>query len=419
MNSINNILSITRKDILVMSKDWGTLVQLFLLPLIFIFIFGGLWSVAAAGDDEESFLPLPLVNLDPSGETAQKFIDNINKAGGLKTEEYEEVQAQVLFDGEEIERLLTIPAGFSDAVLAHEPATVHLLMTGANAEEDQSVFLVVEGVARNMGLEAQILASLEQMGDMSAASAGDLQVFTDDRALSQAQSQFERAETTPLIAVLEKLPDVLGEEAEERLNATQIAVPGMTVLFIFLTAQVTASSIYDEKKVGSFRRLLAAPIRQSSLLSGKMLPNFLTVLVQVIVIWAVAIFIFPLIGLESLDLGDAPVALALLVLTVAVCSTALGVFIAGIARTEAQVGGISQAILWIMAFLGGAIIPFILFGDAMSTIGQFIPHYWAVTGFNDLLIRGKGLADITLNLVVLLGFSLLFFVVGLWRFDYD
>ena len=419
MNAINNILSITRKDILVLSKDWGALVQLFLLPLIFVLIFGGLWSVAAAGDDEESFIPLPLVNLDPSGETAQKFIDNINKAGGLKTEEYEEVQAQVLFDGEEIERLLTIPAGFSAAVIAHEPATVHLLMAGANVDEDQSVLLVVEGVARNMGLEAQILASLEQMSDMSAASADDMQVFTDDSAISQAQSQFERAETTPLIAVQEKLPDALGEEAEERLNPIQVAVPGMTVLFVFLTAQLTASSIYEEKKVGSFRRLLAAPIRKSSLLFGKMLPNFLTVLMQVIVIWAVAIFIFPLIGMESLDLGDAPVALALLVLTVAVCSTALGVFIAGIARTEAQVGGISQAILWIMAFLGGAIIPFILFSDSLSTIGQFIPHYWAVIGFNDLLIRSKGLADIALNLAVLLGFSLVFFVVGLWRFDYD
>jgi hypothetical protein len=42
-----------------------------------------------------------------------------------------------------------------------------------------------------------------------------------------------------------------------------------------------------------------------------------------------------------------------------------------------------------------------------------------VTGFYDLLVRSKFLADITDSLGVLLGFSVLFFAIAIWRFDYE
>jgi ABC-2 type transport system permease protein len=50
---------------------------------------------------------------------------------------------------------------------------------------------------------------------------------------------------------------------------------------------------------------------------------------------------------------------------------------------------------------------------------MIVPHYWANRALDDLLIRGLGPASIALDLAVLLGFSLLFFVIGLWRFDFE
>jgi len=191
------------------------------------------------------------------------------------------------------------------------------------------------------------------------------------------------------------------------------------VLFVFLTAQATASALYEEKKQGSFRRLLAAPITKPALLEGKMLPNFVIVILQVVFIFAVAIFIFPLIGMEQLSLGSDPLALALLVLVMALCSACLGIFIAAVARTEAQIGGISQAALWVAGFLGGAIVPFFLLNESMASIGKITPQYWAVTGFNEIMVLGGDLAAVSQNLVALLAFSLLFFAIGLWRFDFN
>ncbi len=420
MSGLRNVLSITSKDLLILFKDWGGLAQLFLLPLVFVLIFGGLWSVAAASDSEEDTrIPLPVVNFDSQGELSQEFLTKLNEAGGLEAVLYENAEAENLLAEQEIKQLLTIPNGFSDGVNEGEPVTLILASNGANDEELRSALFVVEGVARDMTLETQILASLEQMGQMMADAPQDIQIFTADRAKAQAKSQFDRAGTTPLVEIVERYPETLGENILERLSPTQVAVSGMTVLFVFLTAQVTASSIYYEKKIGSFRRLLAAPIRRSTLLSGKMLPNFIIVLLQVIVIFGVAIFLFPLIGLSGLDLGNDILALILLVVAVAICSTTLGVLIAAVAKTEAQIGGVSQAILWVLALLGGAIVPTVLFSESLATIGQFTPQYWAVTGFYDLLIRGRGIEEVILNIVILLVFALIFFAIGAWRFDFD
>jgi len=270
-----------------------------------------------------------------------------------------------------------------------------------------------------MSLEQQILASLEQIGHMQGASPPDQQVFTAERNVAQAQSQFESAQERPLIEVQQQLPATLGKEATQNISAVQLAVPGATVLFVFLTAQTTASALYEEKKYGSFRRLLAAPISKSALLEGKMLPNFVIVLLQVVFIFGVAIAIFPLIGMEQLSLGEDPLGLILLVLVMALCSTCLGILIAALARTEAQIGGVSQAVLWVAGFIGGAIVPFFLLNDTMANLGKITPQYWAVTGFNEIMVLGGDLASISINLAALLVFSVLFFAIGIWRFDYN
>jgi ABC-2 type transport system permease protein len=415
-----NALSITLKDMLILLKDRSTVVQLFILPLVFIVLYVGL-GTALQGDGEEADqrIPLPVVNLDPDGEIAQRFINSLNVEGGVQPIIYEETVAQVSLEAEQIGRLLTIPAGFTAAVAAAEPTSLQLTFVGTNTEDNQTVRLLVEGIARDISLQGQIQASLEQMRQMQAANPDVEQIFFGERAVAQAKSQFENAVDRPLVSIKQSLPSSIDGEDEEELSFAALAVPSMTVLFVFLTAQTTAQSVYDEKKIGSFRRLLAAPISKSSLMSGKMLPNYVTVILQVIVIFFAAVFICPLLGLEAITLGNDPLALALLILAVALCSTALGALISAVARTEAQIGGLSTVLLWVMAFLGGTIVPLFLFSDALAAIGKITPQYWAVTGFYDLMVRGLTMADVGDSILALLGFSLAFFIIAVWRFDFD
>lgn len=413
-----NAFYIALKDLQIFVRDRGSLVNLFLLPLVFIIVLTTSMQ-SFVDEDQDERVDLPVVNLDPRGEIAQVLIEQLNDDGGFRVELYERDEAQTQLENLDIEYVLIIPDDFTDKINANESVALRLL-THPDADETtiDSVSRAVTGVSRGMSLQTQLIAGFEQMGDMEATSPEGTVVFTTDRIVAQARSQIERSQNEPLIVVESMRPASLGEEVEEP-NAIQQNAPGYTIIFVFLTAQATAFSIYREKREGSFRRLLAAPISKIALLVGKMIPNFITGLVQIGVIFATSVLILPLIGLDRLTLGKDPLALIIVSLLIALCSTGLGIFITALARTEAQIGGISALALWMMGAVGGCLFPPFLLGGLLDTIGKLVPHHWAIQAYHDLIVRGRVLADVTTELLVLLGFSLAFFVIGLWRFEFD
>jgi ABC-2 type transport system permease protein len=410
-------LSIALKDLQILFKDRGEVIQLFLLPLLFIIVFSGALG-ALGGEDEAKLLPLPIVDLD-GGEAAKSLRAGLDEAGGLKTELYEQSQAQELLNNNEINRMLMIPEEFTSGQEQGKQVELTLIShPNADIQETEAVRLVIVGVVNELSLESQILASLRQMGDMQANAPEEYQVFTTDRVLTQARSQFESSQKRPLIEVKETVPAEEGErEIVETLGLA--AVSGIAVLFVFGTAQVTARSIYDEKKIGSFRRLLAAPMSKAALLSGKMLPNIVVGMIQFTVIFAFGVFGLKWLGLSAPTLGNEPLSVVIVCLIICLCSTAFGILVAAIARTENQIGGLTSLLVWGLGILGGAFIPIAFLDQFLGPVVKFIPQYWANRALSSLMLRGAGLADIATEIAVLLGFTAAFFLFGLWRFDFD
>jgi len=414
-------LYVAWKDIQISLKDRGSLVALFLLPLLFIVVASGaIGAIGEESDQPDVRIPLPVVNLD-GGRAAQELIQGIDAAGGVYTELHAHSEALSLLQEEKIAQVLIIPAGFSPDLEAGRSTTLRLVNhPKADRQKAEAVRLVIEGVASDMALQTQILASLTQMGDMMADAPPEyLEAFSVERAQAQARSQFERASGQPLVDVRQRVPTAAVQaEGDDSPLANYTAVPGFAVLFVFLTAQATAQSIYEEKKVGSFRRLLAAPLSKASLLAGKVLPNFVTALLQMAVIFAFGLFGLPLLGFRALSLGHDPLAMALVVAAIALCSSAMGLVIAAIARTENQVSGLSNLFLWIMAVIGGCIIPLFALEMVIGPLPRVVPQYWANRALENLMVRGLGLADVTVEIGALLAFTAAFFVVGLWRFEF-
>ncbi len=410
-------ISITLKDLQILLKDRGTLFQLFILPLLFILVFSG--ALSAIGKSGEVVLPrLGVVDLD-GGTAAQTLLSKIEADGSVVIQTHSQDEAQALLDKKELDYVLTIPPNFSAGIAQSQSVKLRLVTSsGADPQKTTALRLVLESVAADMTLESQIIASLKQMGDMQSNNPETYQAFNTERILAQAHTQFARAQVEPLINIIQSIPQQETEK-EAAPDLSQSAVPGFTVLFVFLTAQTTARSIYEEKKIGSFRRLAAAPLSKAELLIGKILPNFITGLVQIAVIFTFASLGMRLLGLTPMSIERAPVGTILIAVILALCSSAFGIAVAAIARTENQISGLSTLLLWGMGLLGGSLIPLFVLERFLGPIPMIVPHYWANRALDDLLIRGLGMAAVALDLIVLLGFSLLFFVVGLWRFDFE
>jgi ABC-2 type transport system permease protein len=69
--------------------------------------------------------------------------------------------------------------------------------------------------------------------------------------------------------------------------------------------------------------------------------------------------------------------------------------------------------------MGGCWYPIELFPQAIRSAVRILPTTWAMQGFLDIAVRGQGLSGVLLESGVLLGFALVFFVIGVWRFRYE
>ena len=88
-------------------------------------------------------------------------------------------------------------------------------------------------------------------------------------------------------------------------------------------------------------------------------------------------------------------------------------------KSEGQANGISIIIGMVMAMMGGCWYPIELFPQAVRTAAKVLPTTWAMQGTLDVALRGQPVSGITLEVLVLLGFALVFYVIGVWRFKYE
>ena len=414
------MLSIALKDLQIFFKDRGGVLYLFLLPIVFLILFAGIGSAMDAGGGDR-VIQLPVVNLDPAGRKADEFMDALRDATQVEVTLYEEAEARELINQKEIDFILFIPEDFTTDLNAGQKVYVKLVVhPNAPSLDVNNVERVINRAGRGIMLIDYFSTQLDLFRRMQAMNPRVQRYITEERIQQQADKQMAQSKDRPLVAVLETTPAALMDEEEAQIpELGQIAVVGFTVMFVFLAAQNTAQSIFEEKREGTFRRLIISPISKTGLLGGKLLPNFVLTLLQVLFMLLAGILLLPLFGVPPLDLSSDPLGLVLASLVIALCSTSLGIFIAALAKTQGQVGGISNIILWIAALIGGSIVPSFFLPDIVNSIARFVPHYWANQAYFGLILRGGTLVNVWMDLLVLLGFTLLFFLIGAWRFKFE
>jgi ABC-2 type transport system permease protein len=119
-----------------------------------------------------------------------------------------------------------------------------------------------------------------------------------------------------------------------------------------------------------------------------------------------------------MTLGNGP-ALILVSLALAAAANGLGLLVAALGKSEAQVNSLSVLLAVTLAALGGMMVPAFVMPGFMKTLSLFTPHAWALAGYHDAIIRGLGLREVLPETGVLLGFAALFFAGALWRFRFD
>ncbi len=215
-------------------------------------------------------------------------------------------------------------------------------------------------------------------------------------------------------AVSLQVVDRTGKVAEEfgpSRNMFDYILPGMGVFFLMFAAAAAAGDLHRERAAGTLRRLLVAPLGNSDLLVGKWLFAMLNGLLQLTVLFTAGRLLF------KMSLGPDPLALVMAAVATSAMLASLFLPLALLTANEKQMGTISTGVTLFMALVGGNFINVDQMPPVLQAVGRFTPNYWANLTFNDIIVHGRGAADILPRIAVLFGIAaaLLAVAVAIYR----
>ncbi len=435
---LSQILALTIKDLKILARDRAGMITLFAMPIMFILVMSvalqGAFDVGSAEnpvgllivnqDEGAAYLDSGRIVLADETIAALKTFDGLEVITEIEERPLTRARAEALIADGEYSMALIFPAGFSQQVIdslesKHEisPTVIFIMDPGASTQLIAPVRAAVAATMNRTAAYAQApyriraaLASvadelpLEQRPLVEAIAKALTEELTTTYDLGEigGQNEIQINDVAPSSFQVEKFP-----------TAVEQNVPGYAIFGVFFIVGVLANSILSEKETGTFRRLLAAPLANATLLLGKLLPYYLVNLIQVALMFTIGKLVF------GMNLGNSPAALGIVTLATAAAATGLGLLVAALGKTKSQIGGISTLLALTLAAIGGMMVPVFVMPEFMQTVARISPHYWALRGYQDVIVRGLGIQDVLPEAAILLAFAAAFYAFAVWKFRFD
>jgi ABC-2 type transport system permease protein len=190
-------------------------------------------------------------------------------------------------------------------------------------------------------------------------------------------------------------------------NSTQHNIPAWGMFAVFFIAVSLSGNLIRERGDGSFTRLRTMPCPYYLYMLAKVIIYLLVCLLQLAVIFLMGIFLFPLLGLPALTLGNSPWLLILVGSCSALAAIGYGTVVGQIASSHQQAAIFASVSVVILAAIGGIWIPVFVMPAPMQWLSACSPLNWGLEGFYDVLIRGGNRSDIMTECAVSLAFFML------------
>ncbi len=372
-----------------------------LMPMLFTAVLGVTMEGLTTGDTAQEVL---LVADEDHTPQSAALLHQLRSSPDLEVRPVPAEGIPVRVEADEALVGLIIPAGFGAALQRGASIELPFFRTGARLLEAQAVEATVHtALARVSGVYHTAALAHRVRTNLGLPS------LDTDQTFEQATTLWDSA--TPLEVQIQTVTRLDTATQHIPLGKAQSA-PGMLVMFVLFVTLGGGSTLLQERERGTLRRLLVMPLRKGTLVGGKLLGIYLTALVQM----GILILFGAGIGVQW---GQAPAALLAMLLAYAFAATSLGILVAAVARTSAQVDALSTVTVMALAALGGAWWPIEIVPSWMQTLAQALPTYWGMQGFQDIVVRGLGLEAVVPEVLALLGFGAAFLALGLWRFRWE
>jgi ABC-2 type transport system permease protein len=374
---LRRIWALLHKEFIQTLRDRRTLLIQIGLPIAQLFIFG----YAIRTNVEHVPTAVADQSLDPA---SRAYVRSMVVSGYFDVIAYLPSQEEVIraIDEGRAQAGIVIPPGFQASVARGE-AQALLLVDGSDVFTSQTAYRSITAIAgeHSTGL---MIAQLQRAGQLR----GEERILPID--------------TRVRILYNPNLDDLW------------FLIPGMVATILQTqTISLTAASVVREREAGTMEQLLVTPIKPGELMLGKIAPNIVISMFNMLTILAVGIFWFkvPFQGDFWLFLW-----LSFMYLF---SGLGLGLLVSTVSQNQKQTQQTAMLIMLVGLVLGGFMFPRYLQPTWVRIIGNLFPLTYFIPIARGIVTKGVGLSYIWEQVIALLVYVVLVILLSIRAFRQD
>ena len=181
---------------------------------------------------------------------------------------------------------------------------------------------------------------------------------------------------------------------------------GVGVMFLLFSVSGAGGTLLDEVDSGTLDRVLSTRVGMGGFLLGKWMFIALTGIAQLTVMFVWGRIAF------GLDLFSHLPGFVVMTTVTAAAAAGFGLMLATLARTRAQLSGMSTIIILTMSAIGGSMFPRFLMSETMQKFGLLTFNGWALDGYLKVFWRNAPVWQLWPQVLVLAGLSVVFMALA-------
>ncbi len=398
------------KEVLLLKRDFGGLVILFVMPLILIVTIT-LIQDSTFKTVSDSKIPILLIDNDKD-VISNSVKDNLAQSGSFEiiteidnTNITEEIAKEAVFKGK-YQLAIVIPEKLSHDLQLKVNQNVDKITANFGLSEDtivvqehlnpKEIKLYFDPAAQlsfKNGVKNGIDKMISKIETKSIYETFQEQLGEGDEPIFSQEN---------FISFKEIVPQVNNEDIKP--NSVQHNVPAWTLFAIFFIIVPLSINIVKEKSQGTMIRLITNPVPYAVLLAGKTATYLIICVIQFFLMIAVGIYLFPYLDLPVLDVSGKLFLMTVVAIFSGLAAIGLGILLGTIAKTQEQSAPFGATSVVILAAIGGVWVPVFAMPKVMQFVSNISPMNWGLNTFYDVLLRNGSIIDILPELFYLLLF---------------
>lgn len=404
-----------KKEVLLLKRDLGGLLILFVMPLVLIITIT-LIQDSTFKTVNDSKIPVLVVDND-NGEVSKVIRKNLaeNNSFEVISKPNENEAKELVFKGK-YQLAIIIPKKLSTDLQLKVNQNVNKIVSefgmsdSTDVASDQKIEAkevklyfdpAVQSTFKN-AVKSSIDKMISQIETKSIYSAFQEQLGEDEAAFQQ-ESFITFKEITPKKGDKEIIP-----------NSTQHNVPAWTLFAIFFIVIPLSINIVKEKNQGTMIRLRTNPVSYFTVIAGKTITFLIICMVQFYLMVAVGVYLFPHLNLPALQVEGILGLMSIVALFAGFAAIGFGILLGTIAKTQEQSAPFGATSVVILAAVGGVWVPVFAMPKIMQVIAGISPMNWGLNAFYDVILRNATFLDIIPEISYLFLFFIAMILISLF-----